>query len=274
MAMARRVGIAAILAAVCVPGLRAQDIQVCTSSNVAIPVNGNVGDFQLTNFGNVAVGQSRARTFIIRNTDPDTTLTISGFGGNDDPANWTVDQTFTALEVSPGTQTTFDVIFHPAGTGVSPQVIEVDSNDPDFESIYEFPVNGTGVVELPLMANLDIRPAKALTAKLNKKTGLVDAKMKLTVLNTGTSASLAPVVTVVSSTTDVLTLPGNVVFTTQLKPLAAAVGTKVKKKNVNVKLSGLPNADTYFWFLVKAEGEAEADFADSVTSDGFLALTP
>lgn len=254
----------------------AQDIEVATSSAVDIPDGAPPGDFQLTNFGTVSLGQTRARTFVLMNTDAVTTLVLGLlFGSKSD--DFHVSTLFTSLEIPPAGQTSFDIFFHPASPGARNFVVTISSNDPDAESSYA--VNFTGVgnpaeTPLPVVPDLDVRPLSDPKAKLKKSTGLLGVKMKLEVFNFGSTAAAAPNVTVFTSDTPLLTLPSETVFTSALKPVAAATPTKAKKKNFNVKLVDQPNAQKFMWVFVSSPGQDDADFANNVTLTGYEAVAP
>ncbi|MGI8905721.1 MAG: choice-of-anchor D domain-containing protein [Candidatus Sumerlaeaceae bacterium] len=257
----------------------AQDIQVCTSSNINVGDGDTSSEYQLTKFGTVLVGQSRIRTFVLRNTDPVTTLVINNLYVFD-PTDFGVDLTFTALSVPPDSQTSFDIAFHPQSAGLLIAFVLIESNDPGSESVYAIEVSGEGQAAPPLPAqpNLDVRLSRPAKFKLNKRTGLVDAKMKVDLLNVGNADSTTPTITVIGSNSEVLRVVGksNSVIGVQylVKPLAAATATRVKKKKVNVKLTGLENTNTYFWILADSTGAGDMDYSDNVTIDGFLTLTP
>jgi hypothetical protein len=100
-----------------------------------------------TNFGNVTVGASFARTFTIQNTGSSTlnlTLPINIIGTN--AADFTV-TTAPAATVASGGSTTFVVTFTPSALGPRSTNIEIQSDDAD-EATYDFAIEGNGTNSL------------------------------------------------------------------------------------------------------------------------------
>ncbi len=107
-----------------------------------------------THFGNVlATAYSTTRTFTIKNTG-NADLHLTGSPSvqlvGDHPGDFIVAMQPSAT-VAPGDTTTFDVIFHPATTGVRRAIVSIGSDDAD-ESLYQFAIEGIGADDLVALA--------------------------------------------------------------------------------------------------------------------------
>jgi hypothetical protein len=86
-------------------------------------------------FGPVLLGDSKTETFTVENAGT-ADLNITSIVNNS-PDKFTLDYSMTAFFLTPGSTTTFDVIFDSIDTKVKSAVIEINSNDPD-EPSYKF----------------------------------------------------------------------------------------------------------------------------------------
>ncbi|PIE49332.1 MAG: hypothetical protein CSA39_03205 [Flavobacteriales bacterium] len=98
-----------------------------------------------TDFGQVDVGNSLVRTFVIENTgDADLNITSAGLtlGSN---GQFTVDQTGITTPVPGGNSTSFTVTFTPTAPGVATGTVIIVNDDPDAESSYTFSITAEGI---------------------------------------------------------------------------------------------------------------------------------
>jgi hypothetical protein len=121
---------------------------VSIADGATIPSSTNWTDFGTTN-----VGVGITRTFTIRNTGTNASLTIGAItftGGN--PGDFAVTTAPSATVVAGGS-TTFVVTFNPSASGLRSTTINIINNDSD-ENPYNFAVQGTGISsEIDIQSN-------------------------------------------------------------------------------------------------------------------------
>jgi Lamin Tail Domain/Abnormal spindle-like microcephaly-assoc'd, ASPM-SPD-2-Hydin len=120
--------------------------------SVEQPINTDLPDGGMKNFGSVATGTTSSLVFTIRNSG---TAALTGLGITEDGTNPT-DFTLATTPVSPvsalnGT-TTFTVTFAPTTVGSKVATIHITNNDDD-ESTFDLTLTGTAFIEVPQLPN-------------------------------------------------------------------------------------------------------------------------
>ena len=103
-----------------------------------------------TDFGNVVSGANKVVTYTIQNTVAGSILTIADIVVSGTNAGDFVVSNFTTNTTVAGVgSTTFDVTFTPSALGVRNTIITITNNDAD-EAVYDFVVQGQGVIPTPI----------------------------------------------------------------------------------------------------------------------------
>jgi hypothetical protein len=244
---------------------RAQDIEVTGPANFDIQDGESPSTFDTNFWYSVHVGESSTHTFYVWNTDPVTTLTISSVTATNPTQFEAVN--FPNGLVPPGSLSYFDVAFHPTSAGIKTGSIVIVSNDPDSENSYTINLSGNAAAAGATVNVTDLHVAmpKQPKGKINKSTGQLDVKMKLEVSNLGNIASTTPTLTFYASPTQILAGIPTVIHSVTLRTLPAPVNGKIKKKKVNVTLSGLPSNTRYVYAEAASTGgyDQELDGVDN-----------
>ena len=155
-------------------------------------------------FGMAAAASPVVKTFTIRNTGT-ATLTLSGATKNGpDEADFSVGSPGAAT-LAPGEQTTLDVTFNPANTGVKSAAIHIASDDAD-ENPFDINLSGTGVNPLiPWAASYGLTGGSTAASAIPANDGLnnllkfafnlTPSRPDLRVLTSGTGISGLPLIT-------------------------------------------------------------------------------
>lgn len=151
------------------------------------------------NFGNQTVSSSSASTsFVIENLGA-ANLSLTGTpkvaisGAN--AADFAINQTATSSSVGAGSQTLFNVVFTPSGSGVRTATISIANDDSD-ENPYTFTLTGTGVAPCVAPTNqatsLNLTPAAStIDGSFTAASG--GASGYLVVVSTSSTLSASPV---------------------------------------------------------------------------------
>jgi hypothetical protein len=99
-----------------------------------------VSQTETYDFGVVTIGEVERQTFNIMNAGTDELTIIEMVSSN---SQFTFDPSFSYLELDPGVDISFDIVFTPVDSVDLTAVISITSSDPD-ETVYEFTVTGEG----------------------------------------------------------------------------------------------------------------------------------
>jgi hypothetical protein len=218
---------------------RCQDIDLRTWRFIHIDDNAPPDAFQLTDFGKVSpFDYPSPRTFIIANTDTSAPLDINFITPATNPC-FSVSAPYLARSVPPGDWTSFEVFFTPltAYPGDQTEQLIISTNDPDSEG--EFQVNLKATVAP--QDHPELYPDLKLTLpvwprfKLNRKTGLVNVRVKLQASNIGKTTVTSSTLSFYASTSATISLPAQPIHSVALKQLPAAGPYGVMLMNVKTK---------------------------------------
>ena len=241
--------------------------------NLALPeinVQGNSNDIldgsttpvvtNNTDFGNVAV--SRVITYTIQNTgNADLTVSSIVISGTHN-ADFVVSNITTPATISASGTTTFDVTFTPGTVGLREAIITLNNNDTN-EAVYDFAVQGTGIVagssEINLAGNDISIPSGTTTTSTTNNTDLgqtLGAALSKTfaVQNVGTSTLTVSSITSSNPSFVVSNAPSSIIvnwqeyFTVTFSPTTSGVQTSTITINSNDSDEGS------YTFVVKGEG--------------------
>ncbi|MEL7730677.1 cadherin-like beta sandwich domain-containing protein, partial [Citromicrobium bathyomarinum] len=197
-------------------------IGVYSSSDGVQPIaNGATSATPGTDFGEVAVGSSGSRTFLIFN-DGDVDLVVSGIAAS--PAAGFTLPTASSTTIAPGGSFEFPIVFAPQTDGSFTTTIAITSNDPATPS-FTYSLYGTAAAPIPMIS--DVAPAEG---PLSGGTGVaITGTGFLTVTSVTFAGENADAFTVVSDTRIDATTPANVAGTVDVvvsSPGGAATATR------------------------------------------------
>ncbi len=141
-----------------------------------------------TDFGNVAMGESLTRTFVISNTDY-APLRLTGLPlvavSGENVGNFLVTVQPSALIAPKTGQTSFKIRFSPSGSGLRTALVTVRSNDVS-EGVYTFAIQGTGTsnnagrVFLASTAYSVDQGASQVVVRISRADGKAETSIRLT----------------------------------------------------------------------------------------------
>jgi arylsulfatase A-like enzyme len=141
-------------------------------------------------YGNVNVGSTSSKTFVIRNTG-DTSLAITGTGIDGVNADLFTVTTPPAASIAAGASTTMVVQFNAATAGGKAAALHIASSDTAVGAAFDITLSGTGFIPPPAITNVTSNPAvpgntdtPAITATIAPATGATISSVQLT-YNTG-----------------------------------------------------------------------------------------
>jgi hypothetical protein len=228
-------------------------IFVSTPANLLIPDDSAPDAIHLNNFGAMIPGEARTHAFRVHNLSDTTTAAISYV--LDTGGGVFVLAATTGFDVAPSGFQVFLITFTAPDTLLHTGKLTISQGGGSFV----VNLSGRG---LPLISpDLSLQQLKPAKVKLNKKTGLLDVRIKLQLTNHGQNDSTVPAVTFTASQTPFFSTPIVPLGTVTAKGILPFTpeGGKARSKKLNVKMTGLPNSPLFFFFHASSQGENELE---------------